>query len=203
MKLYLVDETTLRLSSTEEVETEDELHTIPPDDAWILAGKSGKVLGSFWAPPSDEYVYDGVGWRLPPPPDELAVLLLSGHSHFTVEYVEKNGLTPQVLPAVLRLKADLGWKESYTQQEVSTFPVQLAEAQGVLKDSSFPTPILSAIATAEGRSVTELANVVVAKHEQRTTAMAEFLSAVNLSRRAAEASDDAAKVTALRQLVAK
>lgn len=181
--LYTVDQVTLRATGTTEIEVDiEDPRLVSAQELWRLAGKRGKVLGSVWPSPQDDFIFDGNGWRLPPDASELATLLVNG-THFDLDYVRANQMAEDVLIHVLKEIPEPQLKSIYSTSEVLLFDAQVVEAQGFIGGTISEPPLLTAVAESQGQSVGEVAQSVLDKSNARRAEEAAYLANVNRHRR--------------------
>lgn len=105
--------------------------------------------GEFYAetaPPSTLHRQQGGGWVL-----DVAVQLDEQRAQINAQ------INSEAAAALAQLSA------AYPDGEVQSWPQQTREAEALAADPQVPAPLLTAIATARGLSVTELASRVLAK----------------------------------------
>jgi len=116
------------------------------------------------APPvsgsGDRVRWDGSDWRIEPipvpeqpAPPTLDDLRMTKRSEVDAAY--RYAISPVI--------------DGYTEEERDSWSMQEAEARALQTDPAAPTPLLSAIATARGISVADLANIVITKAAQYAT----------------------------------
>src|SRR5690606_30512720 len=170
---------------TREVQVEiEDYKKLSPREFWGALGESSPLAGTFWPPNSDSDIFDGFGWIAAElmTPQEMVSGLTSGVIPPTYP-IEHGKVVPVANLLMDLIQKKVKFISPYSEEERSTWPQQIAEAQKIIEGEEGQTPMLSSIAEAEGRSLEELALSVQAKAKAYEEAQIEFVTKFNLVRK--------------------
>ncbi len=159
--------------------------TLSPRQLWGAIGRNDAVGGTIWEPPSNNYIFDGQGWRLPEQldADSLAKMLATGQitPDFALKYGKATPIVVVLTDIIKRTLEAINKKKEakYTESEKATWQKQVEEAQGFLSGSFNDPPLLKTLALSEGRELSELASAVLEKAERYQDQQAQLLVRAN------------------------
>ncbi len=194
--LYLASPITRRpTGETLEVEVPDSTPKIA-SELWKSAGLEQPTLGCPWKPASDSDLFNGHGW--------VTKELLDPNTVGTL--LKRGELSPEEAIAALDFDSLLELFEGevrealvpptskvYPVPEQQTWPQQKSEAQAYINDTSATTPMLDAIAAAEGRTREDVALSILNKseaYEQEQIAFVAKSNKIRIKQKAAQSAGD-------------
>lgn len=193
LTLYTFDPKTRRPNGKKEVQLKDEFDpfSLPAEDLWAFVGLDLPCLGTIWPPPEEKCIHDGTGWFPYRAMTVNTVIGLLEQGVIDAEHALKFS-SAEILSKAIEAEAHLcirktghAVEDAYTRSERETWPQQLMEAQMVEANPKLDglTPMLSAIAKAEGRGVAELAESIIKKSEEYNVLKTEYLVSTNGNRK--------------------
>lgn len=173
--VYEFDPITRKFSGEVEYEWEgpQDLQKMSPAEAWELLQPGTKIKGSLWPPPHPDSLFIDGWYPSAPSSQHLAHLLLLG----SIESGAVVDRADEVVDALIEINKPNLVLGEYDAQEVESWPIQLDEA---LNGGG---PLLQAIADVENRTLQEIVNSVLEKHEERSRKLTTHVIRSNYWRR--------------------